>query len=124
MSVTAILFPDITIAGQALAEHDQQRVVSIVINQVLSCPSQCELIFMGNSCPANIGAALKLSIDNQVVFAGTVSACRSESDQRGEHYWALRAYDGLLAAARHQEQRVFVNQSASSIAQTIAGNPA
>ena len=118
----------IEVDGKPLAPEEARRLGEARIQQRLSAPAQCELVFFDSSGPPgdaptiSPGASLRIDVRNQEpeLFTGEVTAVEYVYGSGGGRETRVRAYDLLHRLRKRQPVRAHVQVTLADLAREMA----
>lgn len=124
---------NITLDGAPLAQAvagAPLALARLAVRQQLSLPAQCELTFSDPPGPLDgvsaiaVGAALRLAVagDDELLFAGQVTAVEYVYLPSGQNEVRLRAYDRSHALRKRQAVRAHIQLTARELAQELVAD--
>ena len=118
----------VTAEGDPLAADDARALSELRVQQHLSLPAQCELVFRDPAGPLRTGAALqpgsalRIEVGTHAtpLFVGEVTAVEHTYGPSREHEIRVRAYDLLHRLRKRQPVRVHVEFTLEDLAEEMA----
>lgn len=105
----------ITLAGRKL----DARVLSLRVAGRISQPAQAEVTLSGPARSRPFGTRLEISIADEPLFDGEVTAVELMHGPGSERAWLLRGYDLLHRLRKRQRPRVFEDVTVADLARTF-----
>lgn len=131
MTMAVLSLPRVVIEGDGgpLGSLEAGCLAEVVVRQVLSAPTQCELTFFDPPADADVagaflpGGSLRLRLPNQtqVLFTGEVTAVERVYEPDHGRAIRIRAYDRLHRLRKRGAPRVHLEVSPSRLASDLAG---
>lgn len=119
----------IDIDGHELAQAGARALSSIVVEQGLAMPTQCEVVFDGLalaelSAALQPGTPLRLGLvgDDTRLFSGDVTVVEHIHAPDGERQLRVRAYDRLHRLRKRQTVRAFVDLDPAELARELVAD--
>jgi phage baseplate assembly protein gpV/phage protein D len=132
MSIANLTLPPITVEvdGQFLSQAALALLGEARIQQRLSLPSQCELVFLGQGdqlvelSQARPGTPLRVSIEDgtEPLFDGKITALEYSHEPAGGMELRLRGYDVLQQLRRRGSARALTQTSLGELARELVGD--
>ncbi|HKQ77855.1 MAG TPA: phage baseplate assembly protein V [Blastocatellia bacterium] len=128
--ITDISRINVEIGGRPIAQIAAQALGAVHVQQRLSAPAQCELVFFDplenfdNASPMRPGEALRVVVKDQEpeLFSGEVTAIEYGYEPGAGRQVRVRAYDPLHRLRKRQPVRAHVQVTFADLAREIAGN--
>jgi uncharacterized protein involved in type VI secretion and phage assembly len=120
----------VSVEGARLSPAELLGLESVLVQQRLSMPALCELVFRNysgsSSNPAALTAGTSITVALQEhdlpLFSGTITAVERRYGPSGEREVRVRGYDRLHQLRRQQSLRAFVQINAAELArEMVAG---
>lgn len=128
MSIYSVV-PHITIKidGSKISSETIQTIQAIRVKQLLSAPSQCEILLpeahqkFSTEALSKIGSLIEIKIEqhNQSLFYGQITAIDYAYDAASKPLIAIRAYDLLHQLRKRQPVRTHVQVNLHQLAQEL-----
>jgi uncharacterized protein involved in type VI secretion and phage assembly len=119
----------LTIGDQPLSGPALTALTVIRVQQRLSVPAQCELVFVdpGEALPVSRiapGTRLRVALerDDQTLFAGEVTATEMACGPGRTRELRVRGYDSLHRLRKRGEVRAWIGLSAADLARELTGD--
>jgi len=118
----------IDVAGAALRPEDAQCLAGVSVRQVLSLPSQCELVFhgtgdeFGDRASLLAGLTMEVAYDGSTVFKGEITAIEHAYTPDGAREIRLRAYDPLHRLRKRQPVEIRNDVDAGELCRQFASD--
>lgn len=127
MAISQIPAVRITVDGAQISPSLAVSLSNVRVQQKLSLPAQCELVFTDPADPAQAaaafapGAALSLSVAGQeeALFEGEITVRERVYGPSAQAELRVRAYDLLHRLRKYQALRTFSQSSLSGLAQQL-----
>jgi phage protein D/phage baseplate assembly protein gpV len=113
----------IAIAGAAIPAAARRAVAEIRVQQSLSQPTLCELVWLmtdaGDASFVRPGAELSLHVDDRLLFSGDVTAIEYVHTASSGREVRVRAYDRLHRLRKRQDVRAYVHIALDELAREL-----
>ncbi|GIH02127.1 type IV secretion protein Rhs [Rhizocola hellebori] len=100
----------------------EARVLALRVAARISQPTQAEVTLAGPADGWPIGVPLRISIDDEMLFDGEVTAMELMRGPGSESAWVLRGYDLLHRLRKRQQPRVFENITVADLARALVAD--
>src|SRR5262249_28329796 len=122
--ITAISRINVEIDGRPIAQSAAQALGEVHVQQRLSAPAQCELVFLDppehfdNASPMTPGSSLRIAVRDQEpeLFSGEVTAIEYGYEPGAGRQLRVRAYDLLHRLRKRQPVRAHVQVTFADLA--------
>ena len=118
----------VELAGSPLSADDAACLAGLTVQQGLSVPAQCELVFRGTDAEFGDRAAVlaglsaSVSLDGRNVFEGEITAIEHACTADGAREIRIRAYDPLHRLRKRQPVEVRNDIDAGELCRRFAGD--
>src|SRR4030095_12976307 len=125
--ITTVSRINVEIGGRPIAQIAGQALGAVHVQQRLSAPAQCELVFFDppenfdSASPATPGDPLRVIVKDQELFSGEVTAIEYCYEPGAGRQLRVRAYDLLHRLRKRQPVRAHVQVTCADLAREIAG---